>query len=140
MKAINAILILLVAAVVGSTPARGQEADAVKEKMKINYEKMGAMLDHILLDEGWDTIIKDAEKVIEHAQAIQALDPAQYVGEMPKKDYFKSYASHLESSSRNLKVVAEEIESERATGATKSGHLRPNAAVFFGQITSIRSI
>jgi hypothetical protein len=56
---------------------------------------------------------------------------------MPKSDYFQSYALHLESSSHNLKVVAEEIEREQAAGAERSRYLRPNAAVFFGQIVSM---
>ncbi len=137
MKAVNTVLVLLVVAVVGSAFAQDQEADDIKEKMKINYEKMGALLDHILLDQGWDAVIEDAEQVKKHAQVIKTLDPSQYVEEMPKKDYFHSYALHLESSSHNLKIVAEEIERERAAGAKKSGHLRPNAAVFFGQITSM---
>ena len=137
MKAINAILVLLVVAVVGSAFAQDLKTDVVKETMKINLEKMGTMLDHILLDEGWDAVIKDAEQLKQHAQVIKNRDPSQYVEEMPKKDYFQSYAFHLESSSQNLKIVAEEIERERAAGSKKSGHLRPNAAVFFGQITSM---
>jgi len=137
MKAIKAITVLLVVAVMGSAFAQAQEAGDIKEKMKISYEKMGEMLGHILLDENWDQTIKDAELLTKHAQAIKSLDSSQYTKEMPKSDYFHSYALHLESSSHNLKVVAEEIERERAAGTEKSRYLRPNAAVFFGQIVSM---
>ncbi len=89
------------------------------------------------LRQDWDKTIKDAELLTKHAQAIRSLDPSQYTKEMPKSDYFQSYALHLESSSHNLKVVAEEIERERAAGAERSRYLRPNAAVFFGQIVSM---
>jgi cytochrome c556 len=137
MKSIKAITVLFVVAVIGSAFAQAQEAGDIKEKMKINYEKMGEMLGHILLDEDWDQTIKDAELLTNHAQAIKTLDPSRYTKDMPKSDYFQSYALHLESSSHNLKIVAEEIERERAAGAERSRYLRPNAAVFFGQIVSM---
>jgi cytochrome c556 len=137
MKATNAITVLFVVAVMGSAFARAEEAGDIKQEMKVNYEKMGEMLGHILLDEDWDQTIKDAELLTKHAQAIKSLDSSRYTKDMPKSDYFQSYALHLESSSHNLKVVAEEIERERAAGAERSRYLRPNAAVFFGQIVSM---
>jgi hypothetical protein len=137
MKATNAITVLFVVAVMGSAFARAEEAGDIKQEMKVNYEKMGEMLGHILLDEDWDQTIKDAELLTKHAQAIKSLEPSRYTKDMPESDYFQSYALHLESSSHNLKVVAEEIERERAAGAERSRYLRPNAAVFFGQIVSM---
>jgi len=50
MKSINAITVLFVVAVMGSAFAGAQEAGDIKEKMKINYEKMGDMLGHIRVD------------------------------------------------------------------------------------------
>jgi len=137
MKSINAITVLFVIAVMGSAFAQAEEAGDIKQEMKINYEKMGEMLGHILLDENWDQTIKDAELLTKHAQTIRSVDPSGYTKGMPKSDYFQSYALHLESSSHNLKVVAEEIEKERAAGTERARYLRPNAAVFFGQIVSM---
>jgi hypothetical protein len=137
MKSINAITVLFVVAVMGSAFAQTEETGDIKQEMKISYEKMGEMLGHILLDEDWDQTIKDAELLTKHAQAIKSLDSSRYTKDMPKSDYFQSYALHLESSSHNLKVVAEEIEREQAAGAERSRYLRPNAAVFFGQIVSM---
>lgn len=137
MKTMAAILLLLVATVAAGAFARDEGAGDVTGEMKINREKMVEMLDLILLDKGWDVIIEDAKTLIEHARVIRNVDPSQYAKGMPKSDYFPSYALHLESSSYNLKVVAENIEIERSTGAEKSTHLRPNAAVFFGQIVSM---
>jgi cytochrome c556 len=137
MKVMTAIPVLLVVAVVGSAIARDNETDDIKEKMKINYEKMGEMLDNILLDDNWDVIAEDAGVLKQHAQVIKAIDPNRYTKGMPKSEYFQAYALHLESSSQNLKVVAEQIERERASGAEKSRHLRPNGAVFFGQAVSM---
>jgi hypothetical protein len=137
MKATAAIPVLLVIALTGSAIAQDREAGSIPEKMKLNLEKMDAMLSHLLLDERWDAIIEDAGLLMKHAQVIRALDPSEYSDEMPKSDYFESYALHLESSSNNLKVVTEEIERERAAGGQRSEHLRPNAAVFFGQAVTM---
>jgi hypothetical protein len=137
MKSMKAMTVLFVVVVMGSAFAGAEEADDLKATMKMNYEKMGEMLGHILLDEDWDQTIKDAELLTKHAQAIKALDSSRYTKDMPKSEYFESYALHLESSAHNLKVVAEEIERERAAGAERSRYLRPNAAVFFGQTVSM---
>lgn len=109
----------------------------MKKNMKLNYEKMGEMLGHILLDEDWDKTIEDAELLAQHAQAIKGLDSSKYTKDMPNSEYFESYVLHLESSAHNLKVVAQDIEKERAAGAERSRYLRPNAAVFFGQTVSM---
>jgi len=137
MKSIKAITVLFVVAVMGSAFAQAEEATSVKEKMKVNYEKMGEMLGNILLDKNWDQTIKDAEVLTQHAQEIKALDSSRYAKGMPNSEYFQSYALHLESSAHNLKVVAEDIEKEQASGAERSRYLRPNAAVFFGQTVSM---
>jgi hypothetical protein len=137
MKAIMAISILVVVAVIGSAFALAEEASETKKTMKMNYEKMDDMLGHILLDKDWDETVKDAELLAQHAEEIKNIDPSRYTKGMPKGDYFQSYAMHLESSAQNLKVVAGEIETEQATGAERSRYLRPNAAVFFGQIVSM---
>ena len=92
MKAIKAITVLFVVAVMGSAFAQAEEAGDIKKTMKINYEKMGEMLGNILLDEDWDQTIKDAELLTKHAQAIRSLDPSRYTKDMPKSDYFESYA------------------------------------------------
>jgi len=137
MKSIKAITVLFVVAVVGSTFAQAEEASGIKKTMKVNYEKMGEMLGNILLDKNWDQTIKDAEVLTEHAQEIKALDSSQYTKGMPNSEYFQSYALHLESSAHNLKVVAEDIKKEQASGGERSRYLRPNAAVFFGQTVSM---
>jgi hypothetical protein len=135
MKIITAIPVLLVIAVVGIAFAGDQQV--LKDSMKVNNEKMGEMLENILLDESWGETAKDAAILEQHAEVIKALDPSEYTKGMPKAEYFHGYALHLQSSSHNLKVAAEEIEKEVASGADRSAHLRPNAAVFFGQAVSM---
>jgi hypothetical protein len=137
MKSTKAITVLFVVAVMGSVFAQAEEPSGIKEKMKINYEKMSDMLGNILLDKNWDKTIQDAELLATHAQEIKALDSSRYTKDMPNSEYFQSYALHLESSANNLKVVAEDIEKEQASGAKRSRYLRPNAAVFFGQAVSM---
>jgi hypothetical protein len=137
MKSTNAITVLFVIAVVGFALVGAQAADELKKNMKLNYEKMGDMLGNILLDKDWDETVKDAELLATHAQEIKNLDSSKYTKDMPKSEYFDSYALHLESSAQNLKIVAEEIQKEQAAGGERSRYLRPNAAVFFGQTVSM---
>jgi hypothetical protein len=137
MKAIKAITALLIVAIVGGVSAQDQATAPIGEKMRVSLEKMEEMLTHLLLDDRYDLIIEGAEGLSEHAKMIRESDSSQWTEPMPKGEFFENYALHLESSSRNLKGVVEEMERQRAAGAKGSEFLRPNAAVFYGQAVTM---
>jgi hypothetical protein len=137
MKAIKATMVLLIVAMVGVAVAQDKEAASMHDQMELGQEHLQQMLSHLLLDDDYESIVQGAEMLTKHAKEIRASKPSQWAEPMPKGEFFENYALHLESSSRNLKVVVEEMQRERAAGKKGSEYLRPNAAVFFGQAVTM---
>jgi hypothetical protein len=137
MKAIKATMVLLIVGIVGVVAAQDKEAASMHDQMELGLEQMEQMLNHLLLDDGYESIVQGADMLTKHAQQIRASDSSQWSEPMPKGEFFENYALHLESSSRNLKAVVEEMQREGAAGKRGSEYLRPNAAVFFGQAVTM---
>lgn len=133
MRLIASILLLLVSAVwIPSAQAQEKPAE-LKELMGPNFETMSDMLSHILIDEDYRAVLEDARRIRRHAQLIQGFNGSK---EMPAGSYFQNYASFLEAHATGLSLVAETIERERLQ-AKRSEHLRPQAAMHFGQMITM---
>lgn len=137
MKAIKATMVLLIVAMVGVASAQDKEAASMHDQMELGLGQLEQMLNHLLLDDDYESIVQGAEVLVKHAQEIRASKASQWAEPMPKGEFFENYALHLESSSRNLKVVVEEMQREQVAGKKGSEYLRPNAAVFFGQAVTM---
>lgn len=134
MKITAAILLVLVTSALGIAAAQGQAEPQLKDFMGPNFQRMRDMLYHILVDEDYAAVLEDTEHITEHARRIRALDP---VKGMPEDSYFQNYATFLETHSKSLGIVAGNLLREAAHPEQRSLHLRPQAAMHFGQIVTM---
>lgn len=128
------LLLLLVATAPAITAAQGQDEPPLRQVMAPNFERMRDMLYHILVDEDYAVVLEDTEHIVEHARFIRARDP---VKGMPENSYFQNYATFLEAHATSLGNVAKALLDEDVDPAHRQTHLRPQAAMHFGQIVTM---
>ena len=134
MKLSISILLLFAVATAVGLSAQGQQKAELKQLMGPNFQKMSDMLQHILVDEDYAMVSKDAELIIRHARMIRNADPSK---QMPNPSYFQNYANFLEAHATSLQNVADAIQLETRTHAERSEYLRPQAAMHFGQLVTM---
>lgn len=130
------MLVAMIAIVSGLTAwyAGPQEDTKAKEKqaMLLNYGMMNDILYHLLVDEDYAAIGKDADVIVGHAKWLQNLEPSHKVG-LATAAEFDAFALQLEGNATNLKLVAENLEKDKKANGLSVKHLRPAASMLYGQ-------
>ena len=134
MKLIPLVLLLVAISSAGILYAQAQEKGDLKQVMGPNFETMSDMLLHILVDEDYGIVSEDAKRISKHAQWIRKVGPSK---DMPEVSYFKNYANFLEAHAMSLEIVADTIQREERAKGERSLHLRPEAAMHYGQIVTM---
>jgi len=134
MKLTTVMLCVAIIAAAGVLSAQGQQKAGLRRVMGPNFENMNDMLLHILVDEDYGTVSEDAKRIVKHAQLIRRVGPSK---DMPDVSYFKNYANFLEAHAMSLGIVADTIQREENAKAERSVHLRPQAAMHYGQIVTM---
>ncbi len=134
MKLTTAMLCAAIIAAAGVLSAQGQEKAGLRQVMGPNFQNMNDMLVHILVDENYGAVSEDAKRIVKHAQLIRKVGPSK---DMPDVSYFKNFANFLEAHATSLGIVADTIQMEARAKAERSVHLRPQAAMHFGQIVTM---